>query len=233
MSDKHVRRSGDDYAQAMLSLLPQGQAWPKNPGTTLQRAITGLALYWGFVDARAADLLETESDPRLAVELFPDWERNWGLPDPCFFHDNGDLESRRAILMLKMTLIGGQSREFFMWVAERLGYTIHITEYAPFMAGISQVGDTRTPPLDPSPLVGEFRWYIGPPEMRFYWTVSVSGVSLIWFRATAGQAGVDPHLRIGIPEDLECLFNKWKPAHTQIVFDFSNMSDLGPMEGTP
>lgn len=225
MTDRHVRRSGDDYAQALLSLLPQGQAWPKNPGTTLQKACTGLALYWGYVDSRAADLLETESDPRYAVELFPDWERNWGLPDPCFFHDGGNMEGRRRILMLKMTLIGGQSREFFYWVAQQLGYSIKIREYAPFMVGVSQVGDVKDD-------MGFPRWTIGPQEMRFYWSVDVAGVALTWFRVTSGQSGVDPHLRIGIPEDLECLLNKWKPAHTEIVFDFSNPPN-NPMDGTP
>ena len=64
MSDRHVRRLGQDYGDAFLTLLPQGQAWPKYPGTTLDLACRGLAEYWGFVDGRAADLLETESDPR-------------------------------------------------------------------------------------------------------------------------------------------------------------------------
>lgn len=226
MSDRHVRRSGDDYAQAMLALLPQGQAWPKAPGSTLNNAITGLALEWGFVDSRAADLLERESDPRYAIELFPDWERNWGLPDPCFFHDSGDLDSRRKILMLKMTLLGGQSRDFFMWVANMLGYTIRIREHAPFMVGVSQVGGV----LDD---LGFPRWEIGPPEIRYYWSIGIADVSLVWFRVCAGQCGVDPHLRIGYPEDLQCLLNRWKPAHTQIVLDYSGSGTDNPMAGTP
>ena len=157
--------------------------------------------------------------------MFPDWERAWGLPDNCFFHDNGDLETRRAILLLKMTLLGAPSRAFFLWVAQKLGYSIKIREYAPFMVGISRVGGT----LDDA---GFPRWQIGPPEMRYYWTVSVAGIRLVWFRVTHGIVGVDPHLRIGIPEDLECLFNRWKPAHTQIVFDLSD-PPFNPMAGTP
>jgi uncharacterized protein YmfQ (DUF2313 family) len=75
---------------------------------------------------------------------------------------------------------------------------------------------------------------IGPPENRFYWTVHVDQASLVWFRVTKGQTGVDPHLRIGLANDLECLLNRWKPAHTQIIFDYSGLSDPGdPMEGTP
>ena len=73
-----------------------------------------------------------------------------------------------------------------------------------------------------------------PQEARFYWTVHVSGASLIWFRVTSGQTGVDPHLRIGIADDLECLLNRWKPAHTIILFDYSGLEHPSdPMAGTP
>jgi uncharacterized protein YmfQ (DUF2313 family) len=56
---------------------------------------------------------------------------------------------------------------------------------------------------------------------------------LVWFRASTGQAGVDHHLEIGRYDDLECLLNRWKPAHTQIVFDYSNLKQDDPMAGTP
>jgi uncharacterized protein YmfQ (DUF2313 family) len=234
MSDRHVRRSGSDYAAAFLTLLPQGQAWPRHPESTLVQACTGLSDYWGFVDGRAGDLLERESDPRQTIELLPDWERNWGLPDPCY---TGPLSihDRQVALILRMTMLGGQSRQFFIDVAAFLGYTITITEYAPFMAGVSNCGDTRTPPLDPNPLVGDFRWYIGPPELRFYWTIHITGARLTWFRSSQGQGGVDHHLEIGLAEDLECLMQRWKPGHTQIVFDYSNIGSGtdDPMAGTP
>jgi uncharacterized protein YmfQ (DUF2313 family) len=234
MSDRHVRRSGSDYTRAFLALLPKGQAWPRNPGTTLVGACDGLAQYWGYVDGRAGDLLERESDPRQTIELLPDWERNWGLPDPCYAQPL-TIHERQIALILRMTMMGGQSRQFFIDVAAFLGYTITITEYAPFMAGVSNLGDTRTPPLDPNPLVGDFRWYIGPPQLRFYWTVHVVGARLTWFRVTAGESGVDHHLEIGLAKDLECLLNRWKPAHTQIVFDYSNIGhgNDDPMAGTP
>ena len=43
---------------------------------------------------------------------------------------------------------------------------------------------------------------LGPPENRFYSTVHVHEASLTWFRVTKGQTGVDPHLRIGLADDL-------------------------------
>jgi len=230
--DRYVRRTGADYAQQFLKLLPVGQAWPKEPGSILERVCHGLADYWGFVDSRAGDLLERESDPRFTLELLPDWERAWGLPDPCFASPQ-TVEMRRRILVLWMTWMGGQSRDYFKSVAEFLGYTIEIKEFAPFMCGISECGDTRTPPPD-SPIEDQnFRWYIGPEEQRFYWEISVGQVGLNWFRAGSGEAGVDHHLEFSVPTEFLCLIDRWKPAQTMIVPDLSSLSLGGPMQGTP
>ena len=201
--DKHVRRTGDDYGTAFLTLLPQGQAWPKYPGTTLDLACRGLAEYWGFVDGRAADLLELESDPRYTVEMLLDWERNWGLPDECLPYPPETNEERQFALVTKMTLLGGQSREFFKAQGIILGENVTIREYAPYMCGVSRVGDTR------SPLYGDdaahFRWNLGPPEMRYYWTVEIENV----------LSGV------------ECVFNRYRPSHSDVVFYYSSVLDRG------
>lgn len=230
--DRHVRRSGDAYTDAFLSLLPTGQAWPRSPESVLFKAVDGLCQYWGFVDGRAADLLERESNPVTTIELLPDWEKAWGLPDPCL-PSALTVGERQRMLILIMTWVGGQSREYFKRIAEWLGYTIEIKEFAPFMCGISRVGDTRTPPPD-SPIDDQnFRWYIGPGEQRFVWTVNIGQVGLTWFRASSGQAGVDPHLKFSVPDEFICLIDRWKPAHTFIVPDFSDMAFGGPLQGTP
>ncbi|MEH2565342.1 YmfQ family protein [Bradyrhizobium sp. AZCC 2289] len=218
MSDRHIRRSGSDYADAFLSLLPQGQAWPRHaPDSTMARGIDGLCDYWGFVDGRAADLLETESDPRTTVELLHDWERNWGLPDPCYTAQQ-TIGQRQLALVMRMTMRGAQSREFFIEVAAMLGYSITITEYRTFVVGIDRCGDNRVYGDGSNPMynewgvpimdtngepvangeLSEYPYYgLGPETNRFYWTVHVHESSLIWFRVTKGQCGIDPHLRIG------------------------------------
>lgn len=229
--DRHIRRSGEDYAEQFLALLPQGQAWPREPGSTLVGACNGLANYWGFVDGRAADLLERESDPRKTVEILPEWERAWGLPDPCF-PSATTIAERQLMLVLFMTWMGGQSRKYFTDVMAWLGFTIKIEEYAPFMAGVSHVGDTRYM-FEIGEPTSRFRWYIGPPEQRFYWTIQVGQVGLRWFRAGSGQAGVDHHLEFAIPEEAACLLRRWKPAHTELIPDFSSLAFGGPMQGTP
>jgi uncharacterized protein YmfQ (DUF2313 family) len=229
--DRHIRRSGDDYTHAFLSLLPVGQAWPRETSSTLFGVCDGLSQYWGFVDGRAADLLERESDPRKTIELLSDWERAWGLPDPCFASPQ-TVEQRRRILVMWMTWMGGQSRQYFINVMEWLGYPgVEIQEFAPFMCGISRVGDTRT--LADAQAQKHFRWYIGPPEQRFYWTVHLGQVGLNWFRCASGQAGVNHHLEFSIPQELICLIQRWKPAHTDLIPDFSSLAYGGPMQGTP
>jgi uncharacterized protein YmfQ (DUF2313 family) len=229
MTDMHVRRSGSDYTQAFLKLLPQGQAWPRAVSSTLFGACDGLSQYWGWVDGRAADLLERESDPRFTIELLPDWERAFGLPDPCF-PSATTIGERQRMLVMEMTWLGGQSRAYYQKVLEWLGYppgSIDFKEFAPFMAGVSQAGDTRYE-FDQT---GQYRWYIGPPEQRFYWSVEVGHVGLVWFRAGQGQAGVDHHLEFRVPTELLCLLQRWKPAQTEVVMDFSGLAVGGPFQG--
>src|SRR4051812_31872200 len=113
MSDRHIRRLGSDYTQAFSNLLPQGLAWPRHASSVLMKVVSGLASIFGFVDARAADLLEIETDPRFTGELLEDWERAFGLPDKCL-SEPVSIADRRIALVLRMTLLGAQSREFFI-----------------------------------------------------------------------------------------------------------------------
>ena len=103
------------------------------------------------------------------------------------------------------------------------------------MTGISRVGDTSREEIAAGGHPGNMRWYLGPPEMRFYWTVHVGDARLTWFRTgpIGGEVGVDHHLEIGLAEELICLLERWKPAHTQITLDYSGLTTGGPMAGTP
>ena len=249
--DRHITRSGDDYASAFSQLFPQGIAWPRAISSVLMRVVKGLSQMWGRVDTAASLFLEQESDPRFTTALLPEWERAWGLPDPCL-SEPVTFGERRLALLMRMTLLGAQSREFFIAMALRIGYTISISEFRPFMVGIDRVGDNRQignggpmfnefgkPLLNTYGLpvaLGEFSEYpymLGPPENRFYWIIHVGLARLTWFRVTSGQTGIDPHLRIGIASDLECLMQRYKPAHTEIVFDYSGLVAGGSMAGTP
>jgi uncharacterized protein YmfQ (DUF2313 family) len=226
MTDTWVARTGVEYAGALRDLLPDGQAWPRNPQSYLQKWCSGNGLIWGDVDASAAQLLTGDSDPRSTIAMLPDWERNFGLPDPCLALPPQTIGARQAALVDKMTILGGQSRKFFISVAASLGYAVTITEYSPFQCGISRCGDTRN-------AAGAYRWQIGPPTIRYYWTVNVAAVPLVWFRCGESQCGVDPSLTIGGPTGLQCRLGQWAPAHTQVLFNSSGLSSQGSMAGTP
>jgi uncharacterized protein YmfQ (DUF2313 family) len=253
--DRHVTRSGEDYAEAMQALLPQGQAWPRNNESMLMRVVRGLTRIWEDFEIRASHLLEHESDPRITVELLPDWERNWGLPDPCYEAPQSVYE-RQNELVRRMTIVGAQSREFFISLAASIGYTITISEYRPFFIAMDCCGDGRVYGVVTSgqPMRNQWHQKILAPNgvddvaqgqlsaypnyglglaARYSWTVHVGLAKLVWFRCASGQCGIDPHLRIGIADDLECLLNRWKPGHTQIVFDYSGLQTGGSMAGTP
>lgn len=207
MSDRHVRRDGADYAQAFADLLPTGEAWSRDPDAALMQLVRGQAEIWGaVVDARAGDLIEIESDPRYALELLGDWERAYGLPSPCIPVIQ-TVPERRQALVNRIREQGGQSRAFFIGVAASLGYAITITEYTAFQFGLSSFGGRRG--------------RLNPGAMRFCWTVRITGARLSRFRFGASSFGRDPFLSIRRAEDLECLFRRIKPAHTQLFFDYA------------
>src|SRR5215831_7682216 len=226
--DRHVRRGQDEYATALAALLPEGIAWPRQLSSVLMKVVRGLAGILGFVDSRAADLLEIESDPRTTVEILPEWERAFGLPDLCLTVPT-DIAVRQKLLVKRITLLGSQSRQFFIDLAASIGYVITIREFSPFMCGVSRCGNTKN-------LYDNihYRWQIGPPIIRFFWIVKVAPTFLLWFHVSnggwsipelqwhgGGQCGIDPLLRIGRRPDLECLLHRYGPAHTQLIFDYS------------
>jgi uncharacterized protein YmfQ (DUF2313 family) len=231
MADRHVRRGGADYKWALSELLPPGIGWPRDEDSVLMRVVGGLTSIWGFVDGRIADWIEREADPRTTVEMLRDWETAFGLPDACL-SEPLSVADRQRVLVQRMTIEGGQSRQFFIDLAAEIGYEIDIKEYRPFMVGIDRAGDNRKY-IAPG-VLGDWPAQIGDPDMRFVWTVNVHHARLTWFRAGSGQAGVDPHLRIGIASDLECIIRRWKPAHTVVVFSYVELTQpADPMAGTP
>jgi uncharacterized protein YmfQ (DUF2313 family) len=199
--DRHVRRSGDDYAVSFYNLLPQGLAWPRSSQSVLGKLVNGLSQIFGFADGRAADLLEIETDPRETNEKLEDWERAWALPDDCIPFSFKSFEDRRQTLVTKMTLLGAQSRDFFKNQGTLLGESVKIREFAPYMCGVSRTGDTRTILYSDDPI--NFRWQLGEHSIRYHWITSIE------------------HVLSGV----ECVFNRYRPAHTNLIITYSSVLD--------
>jgi uncharacterized protein YmfQ (DUF2313 family) len=213
MSDWQNWQPKDEAAllHAQLACLPQGAIWQRDFGNPMVQLFQGIAAFVASFLARCAQFLQIESYPPTSGALLPDWERVLGLPEPCYPPAQTIAERRAAVLEKLQRRPGGQSRQYFIDLAARLGYTITITEYRPFMAGVSRCADAR--------------WAIEPIRTRFYWKVNIPGPRLTWFRCGGGggRAGTDPHLRIHRADDLECVFKKLQPAHGQVLFSYTGI----------
>lgn len=189
--------SARHYLAQLQALLPRGAAWLREQTATLTMLLYALADEFARVDGRSFDLLE-EADPRTTYELLPEWEFDYGLPDPC----TGQLETiqqRREALVTKVTMIGGQSRQYFIDLAARLGFEITITEFEPFT-----VGSTVDEPIC------DEAW-------RWTWMVNAPEVRVIEFTA---ESGVNEALQTWGNELLECAITRLKPAHTNVLFAY-------------
>ncbi|WVR18345.1 hypothetical protein y223_00065 [Bordetella phage PY223] len=192
--------NGQQYAEQQLdALLPQGLAWPRESDARMRALTRALAEEFARVDARGDDLLR-EVLPSTTVEMLSDWERAAGLPDPCV-PSGQTLQERRNALLSRLAGTGGQSRAFFIELAAYLGFTITITEFRPFRAGISHAGDA---------LYND--------DWRHAWRINAPETTIIEFRAGLSAAG-EPLRKWG-NELLECVLNRIKPAHTVLLFGY-------------
>ena len=192
-----------DYLSQLLALQPPGAALPREPESVWVRLLAALADGFERVDARSNDLVR-ESDPRSSIELITDWERVCGLPGECAADDSvASLQGRRAAVVNALTRVGGQTPAFFKRLAAIAGVEIEITEYRPFVAGLSRCG---------APLSGL-------EDVRFCWTVTVRGQRVTSFRCGSSSCGerlsaFDP------AREVECLLRAAKPAHTVLIVGY-------------
>jgi uncharacterized protein YmfQ (DUF2313 family) len=191
--------SVDDYASLLKALLPQGVAWAKDNASRLNDLVFGLAEEFARLDSRANTLL-TELDPRETTELLYDWERVLGLPDNCSGIVPDTLTERRNAIVTKLNAIGGQSSQYFIDLAAAAGFQITVTEFRPFVTG-SDAG---------TPLYGE-AW-------AYAWQVNSALNTITEF--VAGSGAGEP-LRDWGNALLECLINRYKPAHTTVLFAYT------------
>ncbi|MGY2185508.1 YmfQ family protein [Pseudomonas sp. SDO5591_S426] len=191
-----------DYLEQLKTLLPPGQAFPRDAGTTLNNLLDGMSIELARVDGRG-ESLPIEANPASTNEMLADWERVAGLPDKCSGVLEETLQGRKNALLTKLTSTGGQSPAYFIELAASLGYTVTIEVFRPFRAGVSVAGD----PLTNGPWA--FTWLIRAPE-----------VSVTEFRA--GRSAAGERLRTWGNDTLECKINQLKPAHTVALFAYGD-----------
>ena len=197
--------SSRGYLHHLQTLLPPGQAWNMQENSNLTKTLKIIAEELAKIHCRSDRLIE-EADPRTTLEMLDEWENVAGLPDPCTGPAE-TLQERRLRLVQKITGSGGQSKSFYIAVAEFIGYDITITEYRPFIAGISQVG---------------VHVLNGGHDVRYHWQVSVPDPRITYFRTGLSTAG-EKLLSVARALDLECILNRLKPAHTNLIFNYQGV----------
>ena len=191
-----------DYLEQLKALLPPGQAFPREAGTTLHDLLDGMSIELARVDGRG-EALAIEANPATASEMLSDWERVAGLPDKCSGVLEETLQGRKSALLTKLASTGGQSPAYFIALAASLGYTVTIEEFRPFRAGRSRAGDLLT----------NGPWF-------FTWLIRAPEVSVTEFRA--GRSAAGERLRTWGNDSLECKINQLKPAHTIALFAYGD-----------
>ena len=159
-------------------------------------AIEGLHL---DTSAESATGLVNEIYPDQAYETLTSWERIYILIPT----DDATIQSRRDAVIQAIRARGGLSRAYFIALAAIHGWTITIDEFFPSMTGWSRFGDY---------LMGE--------EYKWLWRINASSRAI--YQARAGVTAAGERLLWWLPDiDLENFFNRMKPAHTVVVFNYT------------
>ena len=168
--------------------------------STLRKILLGLASEWLNFRNKINEVVN-EYNLQKTTSLIQEWERFVGIPDSCISVAS-TIEQRRLNVLLKLAGINATTEKQFKNVASILGYNIEVSN------GVS----TSTFPLTlPFLLISEasapFTIVITLPS-----SIKPNGFPLtLPFTLTSQQ-----------PAILDCLFNKLKPANTQLFFRYSN-----------
>ena len=140
--------SVDEWTRTLLDLLPRGVVWPRDPGTTLEAFWQAIADAMVAIQTRDCALVD-EAYPCGAVELLPEWEQELGLPDACTQGGTWTIAERQAFVCAKLAAQGGQSIDYFLWLASLYGFHIQIVEKIPWRMGCTTLCDARVgiPPM--------------------------------------------------------------------------------------
>jgi len=144
------------------------------------------------VTTRVGELLE-EFFPNTATETLSEWESAWGLDD-WSAHTQAE---RRARLVAKVGARGGQSIDYFYTIAENLGYNRAPSTTDPHIEIIEDLYDPFRADVSQADIDAVYDQ--DPGTSIFTWKV----------------AGTDVETDTVLQE----LFNLYKPAHTDIVFE--------------
>jgi len=192
----------EEYTRLLLKLFPIGRAWAKNSSSTLYKVCQSLAQELHRLDLKIDELIQ-EQDPRKTNALLADHERDLGLPDECTEIET-TLELRRKIAYAKYVMEGGLNQQTYVDFAEDLGFIITIEGFKPCWSGEARSGDEG-----------------GDQKNIFYIKININASNAYWYYFSCGiSASGDQLIHIGGTTELQCIFNKYKPAHNVLIWNY-------------
>lgn len=199
MKTEPVVRTKEQQAATLANYLPSGRAFSAKDvsGTNIRLLLRGLADELIQVDKLIAEL-RRDMVPDQTQYHIDEWESAVGIPDQCF-DGSGDDASRRLAITTKLSALGIQTDPDFVALAKRFG--INVTVESGSVHGLF-------------PWTFPKKFYGSEQHARFTLVVrptDVIGESFPYtFPITFGTA---------ILALIECLFNQYKPANVQVVFE--------------
>lgn len=185
------------HADFFKQLLPPESYDPNGPQLNVELAAEGKAL--DAAQEHVAALIR-EADPRTVSETLEDWDRVYGLPDPCV-GPGQTFGQRVAALAAKVLAIGGLTRDYYIAQAAALGYP---------GATIEEFGPMTCNDGCNDPIYGE--------EWRFVWRLNVPQTFAI--TTLDCNSPCDEPLRAWGNTALQCVISRLKPAHTLVFFGY-------------
>lgn len=192
-----TRHTKEQHADVLADYLPNDDLWAakKISGTKLRQLLLGLAI----LPQQAEDKLETvweELDPSTTTIFINEWESAVGIPDDCF-PGTGSIEDRRTHVVIKLSA-AVQTAGDFEALALLLGLVVTVK------SGITESTFPFTFPI---------LFFGSEKEARFTMVVEFTDLLSGVFPYTFPMIFPDDRI-----ETIRCIFNRLKPANTQIIF---------------
>jgi uncharacterized protein YmfQ (DUF2313 family) len=183
------------HAELLALLLPPVSYDPTGTNLSAELSAEGNAIDQALLDAGRA---RSAIMPYGLPEMLVDWERVYGLPDPCTDPPT-TYADRLAAVLGKVRAVGGLTPAYFIGVAAALGYTVTITEEEPWTC--------ESPCELPA---NEDDWW-------FVWTVHAPETTITEFTC---ETPCEEPLRSWGNARLECALKRLAPAHTIVHFAY-------------
>jgi uncharacterized protein YmfQ (DUF2313 family) len=203
-----------DYFWQFQRLLPRGWVWHRGWGTLQAQHLLTLMPTWARLHQRANEVQAETFPCTVAAEMLPEWEATLGLPD-C--GPLGTVQERAAAVCAKFAMRGGQSIPYYLELLAAHGYDdITIDESGqgqPFRVDVNHVGDAL---------------YGG--GSIFSWSITAPSTPIVFF--AVGRSTVGEPLASWGDDQLYCLINKYKPAHTVVSVRYANVVSVWDAGGS-